>query len=436
MEFRAHSEYMDMTIPTPAPTPAPASALTSRPAAVPLLRRSAPPAAGFWLSIAAFGVVMIAGAIPTPLYVLYQARDHFGTGMLTVAFAVYAVGVLTSLLAGGHLSDHLGRRPLMLTAIGVQLVACGVFLSSPSLPALMIGRLLSGLSIGLLTGAATAHAGELHAAARPGAPTRRAERAAAAANLGGIATGPLLAGILAQYAPMPLRLPYIVMVVLLVLAAVAVLAAPETRAPAESPSYRPRGLALPAQRRGRFLAAAFGALVAFALLGLFSAMAPSFLADTLHQRSHALAGLVAFAALGAGAAAQLLLPPRTRPNRAVAMAVTLVPVGLALLVAGVYVPNLALFVLGGVLTGAGIGVLFKGCLSVAAQLAPANRRGGVLSTLYTSAYVGLAIPIIVLGIAVQHVDPRVALAAFSGAALIALAFSATALFTTSTEADH
>lgn len=413
-----------------------APALSTTPATRPVARGRSGPAAGFWLSIAAFAVVMVAGSIPTPLYVLYQARDHFGTGMLTIAFALYAVGVLTSLLVGGHLSDHLGRRPLILTAIGIQLVSCAVFLSSSALPALLAGRLLSGLSIGLLTGAATAHAGELHAAARPTAPARRAERTAAAANLGGIAVGPLLAGILAQYAPIPLRLPYMVMSGLLLLAGVAIFAAPETRAPAESPTYRPQGLALPEQRRGRFLAAAFGALVAFALLGLFSAMAPSFLAGTLHQRSHALAGLVAFAALGAAAGAQLLLPPRIRSNRALALASTAVPIGLGLLVAGVYLPSLAVFIAGGVMTGAGAGVLFKGCLGVAIQLAPAQRRAGILSSLFTAAYVGLAVPVIVLGIASQHIDPRVALAAFATAVLVALACSAIALFSTAAATDH
>ena len=267
------------TAPASAPAPRPPSQLppqppsTSAPQSQHLARGRSGPATGFRLSIAAFAVVMIAGSIPTPLYVLYQTRDHFGTGMLTVAFALYAVGVLTSLLAGGHLSDQLGRRQLTLTAVGVQLLSCAVFVSSTALAALLLGRVLSGLSIGLLTGAATAHAGELHAAARPTAPTRRAERSAAAANLGGIAFGPLLAGVLAQYAPLPLRLPYLVLSALLILAAIAVFIAPETRARAASPNLRPQGLALPERRRGRFLAAAFGALVAFALFGLFSAMA-------------------------------------------------------------------------------------------------------------------------------------------------------------------
>src|SRR5688572_2393402 len=166
--------------------------------------------AGFWLIALVFVTGMAFSTVPTPLYPLYQARDGFSTLTITIVFAAYTVGVLTSLLLAGHLSDVVGRRKVLLAALALELAAAVLFLAEPPLPVLLAGRLVTGLGVGLLTATATAYLQELHRAAHPDASPQRFEIVSTAANIGGLGVGPLIAGVLAQYLDAPLRLPYLV----------------------------------------------------------------------------------------------------------------------------------------------------------------------------------------------------------------------------------
>src|SRR6476469_9606524 len=216
--------------------------------------------------------------VPSPLYGLYRARDHFSLFMITVAFAVYAVGVIGALLLGGHLSDLYGRRRLLLPAIGVSIISAIVFLAWKSLPGLLIARLLTGIAIGIVASTATAYLAELHARGRPQATARKAQLTASAVNIGGLAVGALAAGVLAQWVAHPLTVPYLVFLAALVLGAIGVALAPETReGPKPRPRYRPQRLSVPGGERGRFLAAALSVFMAFAAVGLFSGLAGVFL---------------------------------------------------------------------------------------------------------------------------------------------------------------
>src|SRR6201998_3663268 len=117
---------------------------------------------GFWAVAFAFLAVMALATVPSPLYGLYRARDPFSLFMITVAFAVYAVGVIGALLLGGHLSDLYGRRRLLLPAVGISIVSAIVFLASKSLAGLLIARFINGISIGIVASTATAYLAELH----------------------------------------------------------------------------------------------------------------------------------------------------------------------------------------------------------------------------------------------------------------------------------
>ncbi|MEA2655077.1 MAG: hypothetical protein QOI23_442, partial [Chloroflexota bacterium] len=156
---------------------------------------------GFWVAAIAFLLNMGFSAVPTPLYVLYQQRDSISNLMVTVVYAVYAVGVIGSLFLGGHLSDWIGRRRVFVPALLANAVSAVVFIVDPSLAGLIVARIISGVSVGLTTATATSYLAELHASARPAASQRRAEAVATASNLGGIGVGPLAAGLLAQFAP-------------------------------------------------------------------------------------------------------------------------------------------------------------------------------------------------------------------------------------------
>jgi MFS family permease len=375
------------------------------------------------VAAAAFLVTMGFSAVPTPLYVLYQQRDHFSNLMITVVYAVYAVGVIGSLFLAGHLSDWIGRRHVFVPALAASVASAVIFIFVPSLAGLIVARIISGVSVGLTTATATSYLAELHATARPQATGRRAEVVATASNLGGIGFGPLAAGLLAQFAPAPLRLPYIVFAAALVVLAIAVILSPETvRRLDPRPRYRPQRTAVPGHARGTFFAATFAGMAAFAVYGVFTSLAPSFLAGTLHQSSHAVAGAVAFAAFAAGAVAQIAqarVPSRALLRRSVPTAVA----GLGLLAGAMWADNLAMFVAGGVIVGAGAGMVFKGSLATAASVAPDGSRAEVLAGFFLGAYVGLSIPVVGLGIATTYLPARYVMLAFVVVAAVAIAAS-------------
>lgn len=376
---------------------------------------------GFWLIAFAFLTAMAFSTVPTPLYPLYMARDGFSTFMVTVVFAAYAVGVVISLILAGHISDWVGRRRVLVAALLLELVAAVLFIASTDLTVLLLARLVSGLGVGMVTATATAHLAELHAAHRPGAPAQRFEIVSTAANIGGLGFGPLIAGFLAQWVDAPLRTPYLVFAVLLLLAVGAVLLAPETvTRPEVAPVYRPQRVSADHGDPAGFVAAAAAAFSAFSVFGLFTSVAPGFVAGTLNHPSRALAGVIVFAVFGAAAAAQTLtagLPARVKMT----MGLAFEAVGLVILVIGTHAENLGVFLLGGVLAGIGSGVLFKAAIGTVIAMAAPARRGEALAGLFLIGYLGLIGPVLGVGVAVRSLDTATALTGFAAALLVLLA---------------
>jgi MFS family permease len=384
-------------------------------AAKPVRRRSRPVA--FWLIAYAFAVTMLGTTLPTPLYVIYQAQWHFSTSLITLIFATYAVGVLAALLAAGRSSDQVGRRPVLAAAIALSILSAITFILAPGVGWLFAGRLLSGLSAGLMTGTATA---ALTETARPGAG-RRASLVASTANMGGLGLGPLLAGLLAQYAARPTVLVFLVQLGLAVVAGLGLLIVPETISARSPLTVRFRGLDIPRRGRAEFIAAGFVGFAAFSLLGLFSALVPTFLGGVLHDSSHATAGAVVFLAFGVGAVTQIAgsrLP--SRPVMLAGLMVFLAALGL--IVAALSAASMPLFLAGTIVSGVATGAVFMGSLAVANRLAPAQTRGQVISTYFVFAYVGLTVPVIGVGFGAQAFgDFRATLGCAIALAAIALA---------------
>jgi MFS family permease len=369
---------------------------------------------GFWGIAAAFTGVLAFTTIPTPLWSLYAARDGLSSLVVTVTFAAYALGVAASLFLAGHLSDSFGRRRVLAPAIGLNLVAAVVFVLAPSLPGLLAARVLSGLGIGAVSATATAWLVDLHAERSPAGNRRRAELVAAAANLGGLGLGALVSGLLAQWAADPLTIPYLVFIAVLLGALAIVAVAPETRAPMRPrPAYRPQRVSVPAEARPRFFAAALAAAITFALFGLLTSLAPSFLAGVLGQHSRALAGGVAFAVFAAAAVAQTAAASRTSAEL-LAAAIPAMVLGLALLTLAVWLPSLAMFIAGVVIAGSGAGLMFKGAIGTVSALAGDGNRAEALAGLFLAAYLGLAVPVIGLGLLIQVASVRVSLLIFAG----------------------
>jgi MFS family permease len=394
---------MSTTLLTQTPT------TTARPADKTQLGRCA----GFWAVALSLAALSAFSTAPSPLYGLYKHQDHLSSITLTVVYAVYAVGLVASLLLVGHLSDGYGRRRLLIPALLTALVAALVFSFSTSLPALLVGRVITGVALGAAIATATAWLTELDSEPAAG-PTRRSQVVAIAANVGGLAVGPLFAGLVGQYLPSLPRLPYAVFAVLLAAAVVVTAATPEGRTgPPLRPPYRPQRLSAPSGARAQFSAALTGVFLCFTVFGLLAGLAGAFLAGPLHHASFALAGLTVFLSFGIGALTQIATiswPPR----RLLAIGIPILITGLAAIVAAASIspPSLTLFLAGTALVGIGGGAMYRVTFSVVLSTASPNDRAGALASFFVVGYIGLSLPVVAAGIALQHVSFQVILLAF------------------------
>jgi Sugar (and other) transporter len=360
------------------------------------------PGFGFWAVAFAFLVVMMLATLPSPLYGLYRTRDHLSAFMITVVFAIFAGGTIITLLGERYIAARFGRRGAMLGGVATMMVAAGLLAAWKALPGLLIGRLLTGVAVGLAAGVAIAYLIELRLRADPNASPIPARNLGTAVNVGALGIGPLLAGCLAQWAPYPLVLPYLLMVALGAVALTGVAAAPETGTPAPRAATqgRPAG---PARRVRLPVPAAAGTIAAFAASGLFAALSGLILATTLHQTSHALAGATLFLVFSAGVAAQLATNRLGAP-RVLALGTISMVTGLVLLVIAVRLstPSLALFLIGGALIGAGAGAVYKGITGIVLEATAPENRVAMTSALVIAVFVGLSVPVIGAGIALNE----------------------------------
>ena len=371
---------------------------------------------GFWAVAFAFTAVMAFTTVPTPLWSLFAERDHFSSFTITVAFAAYAVAVALSLFLAGHLSDVYGRRRVLVPALALNVAAGAVFVAWPALPGLLLARVLSGVGVGAVTATAMVWLVELDSARGPQARGRRAQIIGIAANLGGLGLGGLIAGVLAQWVGHALTLPFLVLAGAVLVGLLAIARAPETRTAASPrPRYRPQRVSVPPRSRGRFFAAATAAAITFAIFGLITSLAPSFLAGTLHQPSHALAGAVSFAMFAAAALAQTLSGSRT-PHQLLAAAIPTMFAGVGLLTLAVWVPSpsFGIFLAGDLIAGAGAGLMFKGAIGIVTEISLPERRAEAVAGYFLACYVGLAGPVIGLGALTQIASTRVSLLVFAG----------------------
>ncbi|MFE2376758.1 MFS transporter [Streptomyces sp. NPDC059398] len=340
-----------------------------------------------------FAVGMAGTTLPTPLYGLYQEQIGFSSLMVTIIFATYAAGVIAVLVLASDFSDLLGRRPVLLAALGFSVASALCFVFEGGLPLLFTGRVLSGLSAGLFTGTATVAVMEL----APGDRRGRAGFAATAANMGGLGCGPLLAGILAAYAPWPLRLPYLVHLGLLALAIALTLPLPETVPRREPrPALRPRLPHVPQQVRGVFVPAALAAFAGFSMFGLFTSVAPSFMAKTLGVQDLAVSGAVVFAAFAASTVGQLAMV-RIGVARALPAGCFVLVAGMVCIGCSLLFTSLALLVVGAVVSGLGQGLSFRAGMAAVSARAPEDRRGETTSAYFVVAYLGISLPVIGVG---------------------------------------
>ena len=395
-------------------------AVATRPLTATRLSRDA----AFWMLAATLGFVLFASSAPSPLYVVYQEKWSFSPLTLTSVFAVYVVALLVSLVLAGSLSDRLGRRPVLLGALVVQVAAMVLFGVAHDVTVLFAARIVQGLATGIATGALSAALIDLQPAHRP----HLGALLSAAAPPLGLAAGALGSGLLVQYGPDPLRLVYWLLVGVFALVIAGVLAMPETverHRGGWASALRPR-IGVPAEVRGTFAAVAPVLVATWALGGLYLSLGPSLAVSLLHSSSHVTGGLVIVALTATGAITSVLTRFHA-PERVLAFGAAMLALGVGVTILGLNEGVTALFFAGSVLAGVGFGAGFSGAFKTIVALAPPTERAGLIAAVYVLSYLGFSLPAIAAGVAVSHAGllptTNVYGSVVAGLALIALALT-------------
>jgi predicted MFS family arabinose efflux permease len=357
--------------------------------------------------------LLACSAAPTPLYAIYQARWHFTPITTTVVFGVYALAVLASLLTLGKLSDHVGRRPVLLTAIAVQAGSLVIFATATGVPALLTARVVQGLSTGAALGAIGAamldfdrDLGTFANAVAPGT---------------GTASGAILSALAVRFLPDPTHLIYLALIGALVVQAIAIGLMRETVSPASGAlaSLRPE-ITLPRALRAPVLIAAPVLFAVWALAGLYAALGPAIVHALTGSANVVLGGLSLFV-LAASAVVAILVLRRASARAVMLFGILTLLTGVTVTVMAVSLRSAAVFFAGSAIAGAGFGSGFQGGIRTVVPAAAAHERAGLVSLLYVVSYLGLGVPAVLAGFGVVDGGGLINTTRYYGAAVITLA---------------
>ena len=357
--------------------------------------------------------LLASSAAPTPLYAIYQTQWHFTPITTTVVFGVYAMAVLVALLTLGKLSDHVGRRPVLLAALAVHAGSLVVFATATGVPALLTARVVQGLSTGAALGAIGAamldmdrELGTFANAVAPGM---------------GTASGAILSALAVRFLPDPTHLIYLALIGVLAVQAIAIAAMRETvsRAPGALASLRPE-ITLPRALRAPVLTAVPVLFAVWALAGLYGALGPALVHALTGSGNVVLGGLSLFM-LAASAVVAIMLLRRAAARMVMVFGILALITGVAVTVIAVSLGSVVVFFAGSVIAGAGFGSGFQGGIRTVVPLAAAHERAGLVSLLYVVSYLGLGVPAVLAGFGVVHGGGLVNTARYYGAAVIVLA---------------
>ncbi|MGW0886234.1 MFS transporter [Streptomyces sp. NPDC002671] len=334
--------------------------------------------------------LLAASSAPTPLYALYQAEWHFSALTVTVVFSAYALTLLGALLTAGTLSDHLGRRPVLIGALLAEASAMAVFATAQGVAALIAARILQGLATGVATSAAGAALLDFEDPGRPG----RATLANGITPVAGMAAGVLASTALVQYAPAPTRTVYLLLLLLFTAQAAAVLLTTETAHPHSGAwrSLRP-GIAVAPVSRPAMRLLAPGVVAAWALGGFYSSLARLIAPHT----SRATGGLVFFTLTAAAGLAVLAARPLSARTASSVGAAVLIP-GALLALSAPHLHSLPALFASTALAGTGFGAVTQGALRLLLAPAAPDERAGTLAAYYVLSYLAMSIPAVLAGL--------------------------------------
>ncbi|MGB3770973.1 MAG: MFS transporter [Rhodococcus sp. (in: high G+C Gram-positive bacteria)] len=374
--------------------------VSESPVVAPSRRRQLSPVRAFWIIALVFFTVMGSSAAPSPLYPLYQSTWGFGASTLTVVFAVYVFALLAALLTVGSLSDHVGRKPVVVAALLVLVASQVVFVFADGVGWLIAARIVQGLAAGSAMGALTAAIIDLQPTEKMG------PLVSSVAPAFGLGTGGIAAGLLVQFAPAPTTLVYVLIAAALLVLVALVLLVPESSARSGFTDRRhavrvltPR-IGLPSSIRSRFWPVVPALIATWSLGGFHLSLGPSIMGSVFGLSGAIVGGLdifTMFTAGALGAASARSLAPRTA---LIGGAVTLA-VGIVINMIGLHYAVAPLYFVGTAVSGFGWGITFLGAMSIVGAIAPAEHRGSVFATTLVLSYLAFSVPAIVAGVAIH-----------------------------------
>jgi len=362
--------------------------------------------------------LLAASSAPTPIYAIYQAEWGFSPITTTIVFGIYAVSVLVSLLTLGKLSDHVGRKPVLLVALVVQALTMIILATAGGVPALLVGRLVQGITTGAAIGAIGATMLDIDA--------KRGQLTNALVPGIGTATGALLSALLVTFLPAPTHLVYYVLMVVFLAQAVGVAFLRETvtRAPGALASLKPE-ISLPRAVRAHVMAAAPVLFAVWALAGLYGALGPALIGKLVGGNNAVLAGVLLVAFAGVASAAVLVLR-NLSPVAVMLTGTSALFLGVAVTLVALGIGSLALFFVGTVIAGAGFGGGFQGGIRIVIPQVAPHERAGVLSLLFVVSYLGFGVPAVAAGFLVVDGPGLIGASQIYGGAVMVLSVLAMA----------
>ena len=356
-------------------------------------RPTLPPTAAFVGAALSFAALYLAAGAPSTLLVSLEASWHFAPGLLTIAFAAYAISLLVALLVTGSLSDHIGRRPVIIGALALESVAMLVFVFSNDIAWVIAARLIQGFATGAASSAFTAWVVEI----APDRFKRLGGIVAGTAPAGGLGLGALLSGVAVQFTSDATAVVFTVLAVVMAAGTLVAIFSTETvsRQRGALATLIPR-VTIPVAARREFAASIPAHVASWMLAGLFLGLVPSIVRTLFHIDSGVLSGLTAFIQPAVAAAAGFLLG-RVAARRVTVVGGLAVVVGTAIIVAGIALGILPLIWFGALFGGVGFGASFTGSLRTLAPLAQSHERAGLFAGVYLVAYLAFGVPVIIAG---------------------------------------
>ncbi|MFD3745035.1 MFS transporter [Nocardia sp. NPDC058633] len=346
----------------------------------------------------AYGLVLSASAValgvsgaPAPLYGIYETQWHLSPLTTTMVFAVYAFAALGAVLVSGRISDVVGRKPVMIGAFATMILGLVAFLLADSVPMLLLARALHGAAVGATVVAGAAALLDL----RPERGARSGQLSGVAFNVG-IAVAVLGTAVLAQYAPSPLRTPYVVIAVVCLAAGAGILALREphtTRVKARITIAKP---SVPAEIKADFWFSAIGVMAAWSVLGVLLSLYPSLAAAETGMHNLVFGGVVV-AGTALVAALVQLFATRVPARRAAVIGDLGMAAALLATIPALATKQPAVVIVAGLVLGATFGLGFGGSLRHLSEVVPPHRRGETMSAFYLLAYSAMALPTLAAG---------------------------------------